>query len=133
MTPVASRTSSLLYTRAYKSTEMGSVVDRPIRLNSMHRILDLTEGLINRRTTDEITDLVGNIIIPFFNSVALHPDESVSLNGCDLLKQLAMSVLDSHRNLDQTLFLEPFAVSLTPPITLASHVHVDLEIHDAAE
>eukprot|EP01054_Gregarina_sp_Poly1_P004717 Gregarina_sp_Poly_1__4716@NODE_251_length_10668_cov_46_370814_g33_i1_p1_GENE_NODE_251_length_10668_cov_46_370814_g33_i1NODE_251_length_10668_cov_46_370814_g33_i1_p1_ORF_typecomplete_len1951_score322_90Sec7/PF01369_20/1_1e50Sec7/PF01369_20/7_6e03Sec7/PF01369_20/1_2e04Sec7_N/PF12783_7/8_1e16Sec7_N/PF12783_7/8_7e02Sec7_N/PF12783_7/2e03Sec7_N/PF12783_7/7_7e03DUF1981/PF09324_10/2_7e03DUF1981/PF09324_10/7_2e03DUF1981/PF09324_10/4_6e05Headcase/PF16002_5/0_11CLASP_N/PF12348_8/4_6e02CLASP_N/PF12348_8/0_4 len=85
-----------------------SPADRSTRLSSLHRILDLAGGLLNFKAQAEAEALMKSYILPHLQSVALHPDQTVALCACDILKQIAMSVLDSHPTLDQVLFLSPF-------------------------
>eukprot|EP01053_Blabericola_migrator_P006051 Blabericola_migrator_1__6050@NODE_304_length_10122_cov_30_576131_g248_i0_p1_GENE_NODE_304_length_10122_cov_30_576131_g248_i0NODE_304_length_10122_cov_30_576131_g248_i0_p1_ORF_typecomplete_len2159_score470_72Sec7/PF01369_20/3_4e03Sec7/PF01369_20/8_9e47Sec7_N/PF12783_7/2_9e03Sec7_N/PF12783_7/3_3e18Sec7_N/PF12783_7/1_3e03Sec7_N/PF12783_7/7_7e03Sec7_N/PF12783_7/1_3e03Sec7_N/PF12783_7/1_8e04DCB/PF16213_5/3_3e14DCB/PF16213_5/9_6e03DCB/PF16213_5/2_3e02DUF1981/PF09324_10/1_3e04DUF1981/PF09324_10/2_2e02D len=85
-----------------------SPADRSTRLGSLHRILDLVESLLTLRTQQEVEAVMKSFVLPHLHNVALHPDQTVALCACDVLKQIIMSVLDSHPTLDQVLFLSPF-------------------------
>lgn len=94
----------------FDSALSSGYMEKSIRLNSLHRLLNLSEAILSMRSPQETEELMCRIILPHLCRVAIHPELPVALYGCDVLKQIAMAVLDGHKNLDQSLFLSGFPV-----------------------
>lgn len=105
-------------------------MERFVRTTSLQRLLDLTESAMTTRPTSEASDLMTRTVLPHLTQVALHPDMSIAEYACDVLKQMSMSVLDSHRELDQTLCLRtlPAIFAAAPESTREFLVNITYNI-----